>query len=264
MFKVKTLVFFRLFCIWQMRCAPTSQADSSGTLKCRRSASLLLWPCIFLKSLIKTSELWHPPCFLSVYFKLCSFSPSSFLFAFLELCPVVLSFVLSYRAGLTCFVFFTFNLKCSSVQYLPTFLLSLTILCLKYLFLCFFCITSPLPYQLLSFLHPVLLFFFVFLQRREWMVFVRKSAADCCQAGGRCVTAASWFIHSHCLHVTPGPLTFLSCCSSRVSFPKFLLSLSLIQSLLSYSQLSFITAVVPFFLNLIRTCLRVHFCSLSK
>lgn len=63
-------------------------------------------PC--LSELIKTSDLRRPfltpafvvllslPLLLSVYFKPCSLSPSSFLRAFLELCPLALSSMLSY------------------------------------------------------------------------------------------------------------------------------------------------------------------------
>lgn len=75
--------------IRHIRCDLTSRADCRVTLA--RAA------------LIKTSDLRRAsltpafvaflslPLFLSVYFKPCSLSPSSFLFAFLELCPFALS-----------------------------------------------------------------------------------------------------------------------------------------------------------------------------
>ena len=168
------------------------------------------------------------PLFLSVYFKPCSaLSSSSFLFAFLELCPITLSSMLSYPK---CF--------CASLHHLPI-------------------PSLPLP----SSPHKRCPFFLCL----KWMVFLRKSAADCCRGQRAGVSPQPADLSTAAVFV----LCLVPQLSLPVVLPVFLFpnSSSCSRWFLPHPvQLSFFCAAVSHSFRTWygqRVCHRVHFFALS-
>lgn len=202
---------------------------------------------------------WLKPLTSNVRFCFCraSLSASPFICLFqtpllfpflLPLCiPWTLLFCFAFCVviqNVTAFSVFSFNSLDSSINF-PDFLLCLMFFVVKNKISS--CLSaSPCHY------HPLCLSFSAInvalfpLALNEWC-FCGRVWWTFAGPEGWSVTAAGWFIQRHCLHVTPGPSTFPSCCSSRVSVPKFLLQ----NSLIPLFQFSFFYAVIPFFHNMI-------------
>ena len=110
------------------------------------------------------------------------------------------------------------------ISFFPPFNQSLYHKFYSFFFSVFLPCVSTSPFQLWLSFSPINVALFP-----EWMVVFAEKCSGLLPGQRAMVSPRPADLSPrHCLHVTPGPLTFPSCCSSRVSVPKFLLQLSLV------------------------------------